>query len=173
MLIYRYFMSSSNKSPLPTPPFWRIALTRHVDFLLVLMPIILWAGMLYYFLCEQDPFVNQWLDDQPFWFLLPLFLTLLSLIFFVYRARYIHYLFRHGKKIKGQVIKVDTKRHFTRFFLPIKSVIAYQYRYGGKHYKRRIHLLSPGDLSAGMAIHIHIDPKNPGKGIVRDIFMDE
>lgn len=154
------------------PPFWHILFVRQLDFLLVSMPIMLWAGIVYYFLFEQDPHVNQWLDSHSFWFLPTVVVTLLSLLSFIYRARQIRHLFYHGTTIKGQVTKIGTKRHLTRFSLPIKTIVAYQYHYGGKHYKRRTHLLSSQDLSPGMNVHIHIDPKSPEKGIIREIFTN-
>lgn len=165
-------MRALQDDPVNVLPYWRIIFVRQLDFFLVLMPIMLWAGIVYYFLFEQDLYVNQWLDSQPLVFLLPIVLTFLSLMFFFYRARQVRYLFYHGKKIKGQVIKVVTKRHLTRFVLPIKTIVAYQYHYGGKHYKRRTHLLSSENLSPGTNVHIQIDPKFPGKGIIREIFMN-
>ena len=170
-MFYRDTMGAIKDNHVHVPPYRRILITRQVDFLLVLLPIMLWAGIAYYFLFEQDPHVNQWLDSKPFWLLFPVVFTFLSLIIFIYRAKQIQYLFSHGKRIKGKVLKVSTKRHSTRFFLPIKTIVAYEYHYKGKHYKRRIYLLSSEYLKPGMNVHIHVDPKSPKKSLIREAFI--
>lgn len=167
-------MRSSQKIKVSPPGFLRIALAQHVDFLLVLLPVVLWGGIVYFRLFDShDPAIDQWFLDRPAWILIPVFLTSCALWLFGRRSRKIRRLLTSGTVVTGTVSGGSKKRRLSRTALPIKTVVNVNYSYNSVKYKKRFHLLSDDGLKPGKRVHIHLDPDKPTTGIIREIYLDD
>ena len=138
----------------PRPSLFRIAITDYPTFLAWLSPVILWAGYV---------FSKPGTDSSLFY--IAIAVTVVAIPVIIWRILYFLKIFEVGEEAAAEILGVSYYRSRGR--------VDFSYNYKGSEYTSGNLLLVGGrvrELAAGQEVVVIVDPENPKKAVIREMF---
>lgn len=147
------------------PSFSKIIATDYPAFLASLIPIFLFFLYLLFLVVQNSltrPLLPKALDAIAYFLIA---ITVLVILYILYRAWVIRRVFKRGSEVQGKVIAVEFRR--------VAGRVGYSYSFGQKRINSGASLrLSPPirTLRKGDRVLVVVDRDNPKRAFIRDLY---
>jgi hypothetical protein len=153
-------MKTKQAQHIPQPPtFWKILNTDYASWICLVTPLTLWAFFIILKLLRPS------YSDEPLYLSISAGATIIGILIAVYRIFSTLNLLNRGIPVKGKITRIQNMRGMGQVAYEFKQdgakhLANLTYRRGKKSFK----------LNPGMAVTILVDPKNPRKSLIKELY---
>ena len=159
---------TNKKIPAPSPSLKQILWTDYASFINAVLLVMLWAVYIAWVPAwrASGPIMSP--AVAPYYLGFCLLVSAISLSMLIYRVLLLRRIFIQGDQVRGRITKIDIRRD--------RGKVEYVFIYKGEQRRASagIHRTKQTlALKNNTWVTLMVDPSNPAKAFIRDIYIEE